>query len=76
MVTQVSRTNPTEVLVSWDKIIKRPEGVERYRVYVWPEGTQRTGKVAVKVLVEEKGKDRKTVVTSKTVTVEPCLNYK
>ena len=72
----MSRTNPTEVLVSWDKIIKRPECVDRYRVYVWPEGTQRTGKAAVKVLVEEKGKDRKTVVTSKIVTVEPCLNYK
>ena len=74
VVSQVSRTDPGQVLVSWDKIIKRPECVDRYNVWVWPEGTERTA--GTKVLVEEKEKDGKTVVTSKKVSVEPCLNYR
>ena len=76
LVSQVSRTDPQQVLVSWDKIIKRPECVDRYHVWVWPEGTERTSKAGRKILVEEKAKGKKNVVTSKTVTVEPCLNYK
>ena len=76
LVSQVSRTDPQQVLVTWDKIIKRPECVDRYHVWVWPEGTERTSKVGRKILVEEKERGKKTVATSKTVSVEPCLNYK
>ena len=74
VVSQTSKTDPSQVLVSWDKIIKRPECVDRYNVWVWPEGTERSG--GTKVVVQEKGKDGKSVATSKTVSVEPCLNYK
>ena len=76
MVSQTSKTDPSQVLVSWDKIIKRPECVDRYNVWVWPEGTERTSRAGRKILVEEKEKGKKSVATSKTVTVEPCLNYK
>ena len=71
-MSQPSRSDPGQVLVSWDKIIKRPECVDRYRVWVWPEGTERNK--GTKILVEEK--KGKNVATSKTVTVEPCLSYK
>ena len=76
LVSQVSRTDPQQVLVSWERIIKRPECVDRYHVWVWPEGTERTSRAGRKILVEEKEKGKKSVATSKTVTVEPCLNYK
>lgn len=72
MVTQASKTDPTQVLVSWDKIIKRPECVDTYIVHVWPEAGD--SNLAAKVTVAEK--NGKNVATSKTVTVEPCINYK
>ena len=75
-MSQVSRTDPQSVLVSWDKIIKRPECVDRYNVWVWPEGTERTSQAGRKIMVEEKGPGGKNVATAKTVSVEPCLNYK
>ena len=72
MVSQPSKTDPTQVLVSWEKIIQRPECVDSYILHVWPEvGDPR---LAAKVSVTEK--NGKNVATSKTVTIQPCINYK
>ena len=72
MVSQPSKTNPTQVLVAWDKIIQRPECVDKYTVHVWPENMD--VKMAAKVMVTEK--KGKNVATSTTVNVDPCINYK
>ena len=72
MVSQPSKTDPTQVLVSWEKIIQRPECVDKYTVHVWPENTD--VKLANKVMVQEK--KGKNVATSATVIVDPCINYK
>ena len=72
MVSQPAKTDPTKVLVNWEKIIQRPECVDKYTVRVWPENTD--VKMASKVTVQEK--KGKNVATSTTVTVDPCVNYK
>jgi len=73
VITQPSKTDPTQVLVSWDKIIKRPECVDNYYVRVWAEGTDM--EKGQKIKVSEKD-SKKQVVTSKTVQIEPCVNTK
>jgi len=72
VVSQPSKSDPTQVLVSWDKIIQRPECVDKYQVYVWPQGSDIN--LAEKISVTEKS--GKNVVTKKLVKVEPCINYK
>jgi len=72
VVSQPSKTNPTQVLVAWEKIIQRPECVDKYTVHVWPENMD--VKMAAKVTVTEK--KGKNVATSTTVNVDPCINYK
>lgn len=72
VVSQPSKADPTQVLVSWEKIIQRPECVDSYILHVWPEAGD--PKLAIKVTVTEK--KGKNVATSKTVTVQPCINYK
>jgi len=72
VVSQPSKTNPSQVLVNWEKIIQRPECVDKYTVHVWPENTD--VKLANKVMVQEK--KGKNVATSATVIVDPCINYK
>merc|ERR1712227_960238 len=72
VVTQPSKSDPTQVLVSWDKIIQRPECVDKYVVKVWPQGSDIN--LAEKISVTEKS--GKNVVTKKLVKVEPCINYK
>merc|ERR1712013_491063 len=73
VITQPSKTDPTQVLVSWDKIIKRPECVDNYYIRVWAEGTDM--EKGQKIKVSEKD-SKKQVVTSKTVQIEPCVNTK
>merc|ERR1719495_1410874 len=72
VVSQPSKSDPTQVLVSWDKIIQRPECVDKYQVYVRPQGSDIN--LAEKISVTEKS--GKNVVTKKLVKVEPCINYK
>jgi len=62
VVTQPSKSDPTQVLVSWDKIIQRPECVDKYVVKVWPQGSDIN--LAEKISVTEKS--GKNVVTKKT----------
>eukprot|EP00091_Calanus_sinicus_P013800 TRINITY_DN3066_c0_g1_i10.p1 TRINITY_DN3066_c0_g1~~TRINITY_DN3066_c0_g1_i10.p1 ORF type:complete len:586 (-),score=167.47 TRINITY_DN3066_c0_g1_i10:160-1917(-) len=77
VITQPSKTEPTLVLVSWDKIIQRPECVDNYYVRVWPEGTDMAKGQKIKVSEKDpKSPKGKNVVTSKTVTIEPCVNTK
>ena len=68
----VSKTDPTRVTVSWDKIISRPECVDQYNVYVWQ--ARQDFKMADKLVIKEKV--GKNVATSTTVKIEPCVSYK
>jgi len=77
VITQPSKTDPTQVQVSWDKIIKRPECVDNYYVRVWAEGTDMAKGQKIKVSEKDpKSPKGKNVVTSKTVKIEPCVNTK
>lgn len=77
VITQPSKTDPTQVLVSWDKIIQRPECVDNYYVRVWPEGTDMAKGQKIKVSEKDpKSPKGKNVMTSKTVQIEPCVNTK
>ena len=72
VVALVSKTDPTHVTVSWDKIISRPECVDQYNVYVWQ--ARQDFKMADKLVIKEKV--GKNVATTATVKIEPCVSYK
>jgi len=77
VITQPSKSDPTQVLVSWDKIIQRPECVDNYYVRMWPEGTDMAKGQTIKVSEKDpKSPKGKNVITSKLVQIEPCVNTK
>jgi len=74
VVLQPNRADPTKILVSWDQAVERPQCVDRYWVRVWPEGTEMS--LGARHLVNETDPAKKQVVLTKTVTIEPCVNYR
>lgn len=74
VVVQPNRADPTKILVSWDQAIERPQCVDRYWVRVWPEGTEMS--LGGRHLVNETDLAKKQVVLTKTLTIEPCVNYR
>jgi len=74
VVVQPNRADPTKILVSWEQAIERPQCVDRYWVRVWPEGTEMA--LGSRHLVNETDPAKKQVVLTKTVAIEPCINYR
>jgi len=74
VVVQPNRADPTKILVSWEQAIERPQCVDRYWVRVWPDGTEMS--LGGRHLVNETDPAKKQVVLTKTVTIEPCVNYR
>jgi len=74
IIVQPNRADPTKILVSWDQAIERPQCVDRYWVRVWPEGTEMS--LGGRHLVNETDQAKKQVVLTKTVSIEPCVNYR
>jgi len=44
--TQPSKNDPEKVMVTWGNIIKNVKCVDKFFVWVWPDGTQKTGSTA------------------------------
>merc|ERR1712013_353694 len=43
VVTQPSRNDPSKVMVDWSKIVKNAQCVDKFVVWMWPDGTGREG---------------------------------
>merc|ERR1719320_2300388 len=69
VVSQPSKNDPTKVMVDWSSIIKNAKCVDKYFLWVWPDGTQKTSPTTQKIELEKS-------TTSKIVEVEPCLSYR
>jgi len=68
-ITQPSKNDPEKVLVTWGNIIKNVNCVDKFFVWVWPDGTAKTGPSARKIEVD------KTKI-SVIVDVDACLGYR
>jgi len=68
-ITQPSKNDPEKVMVTWGNIIKNVKCVDKFFVWVWPDGTQKTGSTARKIEVDKKK-------ISAIVDVEPCIGYR
>merc|ERR1712123_557481 len=69
IVSQPSKNDPTKVMVDWTSIIKNSKCVDKYFLWIWPDGTQKTSSTTQKIQLA-KG------TTSKIVEVEPCVSYR
>jgi len=69
IVSQPSKNDPTKVMVDWTSIIKNSKCVDKYFLWIWPDGTQKTSSTTQKIQLA-KG------TTSKIVDVEPCVSYR
>eukprot|EP00088_Acartia_fossae_P022382 TRINITY_DN235_c0_g1_i4.p1 TRINITY_DN235_c0_g1~~TRINITY_DN235_c0_g1_i4.p1 ORF type:complete len:570 (-),score=129.97 TRINITY_DN235_c0_g1_i4:121-1830(-) len=67
VVSQPSRNDPTKVMVAWDKIVKKAECVDGYKVLVWADGMPQS--TAQKIAVDKNTK-------SKIVDIQPCVGYR
>merc|ERR1712227_1052591 len=68
-ITQPSKNDPEKVLVTWGNIIKNVNCVDKFFVWVWPDGTAKTGPAARKIEVD------KTKI-SVIVDLEACIGYR
>jgi len=68
-ITQPSKNDPEKVMVTWGNIIKNVKCVDKFFVWVWPDGTQKTGSTARKIEVD------KTKISA-IVDVEACIGYR
>eukprot|EP00090_Calanus_glacialis_P020617 TRINITY_DN3180_c0_g1_i1.p1 TRINITY_DN3180_c0_g1~~TRINITY_DN3180_c0_g1_i1.p1 ORF type:complete len:593 (+),score=149.12 TRINITY_DN3180_c0_g1_i1:61-1839(+) len=69
IVSQPSKNDPAKVMVDWTSIIKNSKCVDKYFLWIWPDGTQKTSSTTQKIQIA-KG------TTSKIVEVEPCVAYR
>merc|ERR1711892_913584 len=69
VVSQPSKNDPSKVMVTWTTIIKNSKCVDKYFLWVWPDGTLKTSPTATKVQIDKK-------TTSKIVDIEPCVGYR
>merc|ERR1719483_324886 len=74
VISQPSKTDPTTVMVNWEKQIQRPKCVDRYHVKVWADGTDKsTGNTFV---VNQTVAGSSVIIQSLIVTVMPCTSYR
>jgi len=69
VVTQPSRNDPSKVMVDWSKIVKNAQCVDKFVVWMWPDGTERIGKSAV-------SKEVSKTTMSAIMDMEACVNYR
>jgi len=69
VVTQPSRNDPEKVMVDWTSIIKNSKCVDKYFLWIWPDGTQKTSPTTKKIQIDKS-------TTSKIVDVEACVSYR
>jgi len=68
-VTQPSKNEPGKVMVAWSQILNNPQCVDKFTVWAWPDGTNRTGITAKRIPADK-------AVKSVIVKVEACVNYR
>jgi len=68
-VSQPSKNEPENVLITWGNIIKNVKCVDKFFVWVWPDGTLKTGASARKIEVDKNK-------ISAIIDVEPCIGYR
>jgi len=68
-VTQPSRNDPSKVMVDWSKIVTNAQCVDKFVVWMWPDGTERSGKTTVK-------KEVSKTTMSAIMDMEACVNYR
>jgi len=68
-VSQPSKNDPAKVMVAWTTIIKNSKCVDKYYLWVWPDGTLKTSPTALKIPIDK-------ATTSKIVDVEACVGYR
>merc|ERR1712013_529542 len=69
VVTQPSRNDPSKVMVDWSKIVKNAQCVDKFVVWMWPDGTEIIGKSAV-------SKEVSKTTMSAIMDMEACVNYR
>jgi len=69
IVSQPSKNDPAKVMVDWTRLIKNSKCVDKYFLWVWPDGTPKTSPTAKKVQIDKS-------ITSKIVEVDPCVGYR
>jgi len=69
VVTQPSRNDPSKVMVDWSKIVTNARCVDKFVVWMWPDGTERSGKTTVK-------KEVSKTTMSAIMDMEACVNYR
>merc|ERR1711971_1020535 len=69
VVTQPSRNDPSKVMVDWSKIVTNANCVDKFVVWMWPDGTERTGMTTVK-------KEVSKTTMSAIMDMEACVNYR
>merc|ERR1712062_436027 len=69
VVTQPSRNDPSKVMVDWSKIVTNTRCVDKFVVWMWPDGTERSGKTTVK-------KEVSKTTMSAIMDMEACVNYR
>jgi len=69
VVTQPSRNDPSKVMINWDRIVSNEQCVDKYVVWMWPDGTQKTDLTTIKMDV---AKNVKSVI----MDVEACVGYR
>merc|ERR1719275_140624 len=69
VVTQPSRNDPSKVMVDWSKIVTNAQCVNKFVVWMWPDGTERTGKTTVT-------KEVSKTTMSAIMDMEACVNYR
>merc|ERR550534_2858111 len=55
-------------MVDWSKIVKNAQCVDKFVVWMWPDGTERIGKSAV-------SKEVSKTTMSAIMDMEACVNY-
>merc|ERR1719447_2304837 len=56
-------------MVDWSKIVKNAQCVDKFVVWMWPDGTERIGKSAV-------SKEMSKTTMSAIMDMESCVNYR
>merc|ERR1711872_160841 len=56
-------------MVDWTTIVKNSKCVDKYFLWIWPDGTQKTSPTTKKIEIPKS-------TTSKIVDVEPCVSYR
>jgi len=68
-VTQPSSRDPTKVMVDWSKIVTNIQCVDKFVVWMWPDGTDRSSSTTIKKEVAKN-------IKSNIMEVQACVGYR